>query len=416
MCHGNECRDREVGSCPRCGKDVPRSESRGRPRKYCSKECCDLWFASKEGRADKERRGPTPLSPCLQCQAPCRNRFCGDECRDAWVACPAYCLGCGERIIRNRYGAAATFCSTSCSAKYRWKSLRDSRREGGKSECAQCGVAFAVRAIGRPQKYCSAACRNARKQSQRKRPPVRQRKCERCGDSFRSRYRRQFCSGACRWPNRKGTTAICVSCGKEFIKRESDIKCCSPKCRQARQRAKRKIATCLCCQKPFHWRRMGRRSGKYCSRECAFEARRLRLPCTRFTRRRGTSIECQLSAWFHSWGNDTEECESLPLSGGHLRRCRQYGVPYESISEKTVFDAAGWKCQMCGCDLLRKQTIGDDGKIDPRSPEIDHIIPLSLGAGVSPGHVPSNVQASCRGCNSAKGNRLAPRPAIHTLP
>lgn len=84
------------------------------------------------------------------------------------------------------------------------------------------------------------------------------------------------------------------------------------------------------------------------------------------------------------------------------KRCRKYGVPYTPISRKAVYDRDNWECQLCGKCLLRKYT-RIDGVVDPLSPTVDHIIPLSLGPGVSPGHVWGNVQAACWECNTRKG-------------
>jgi hypothetical protein len=167
-----------------------------------------------------------------------------------------------------------------------------------------------------------------------------------------------------------------------------------------------KVLSCLCCAKPFSPRPGGGRVGKYCSRNCAFEARRLRLPVTRFTKRHGTPIENQLAAWFHAWGNDADDVVAGKRQrSGHKYRCQKFGVPYEKFSLKGILKRDGWECQWCGCELLRKLTEDESGKTDPRSPCVDHIVPLSLGP-PCPGHVPSNVQASCYRCNQKKGSLM----------
>lgn len=64
-----------------------------------------------------------------------------------------------------------------------------------------------------------------------------------------------------------------------------------------------------------------------------------------------------------------------------------------------------WKCQLCGDNLLdRYTTIMGTRTPHPRSPTIDHIVPLSFGP-TSPGHVFDNCQAACFECNSHRGTK-----------
>ncbi|MGV9815459.1 HNH endonuclease [Streptomyces cellulosae] len=70
------------------------------------------------------------------------------------------------------------------------------------------------------------------------------------------------------------------------------------------------------------------------------------------------------------------------------------------MSRAAVFRRDGWICQLCGEGIDRAVRFPH-----PRSKSIDHIVPLSHGAG-TPGHVFSNCQAAHLGCNSSKGNRV----------
>ena len=184
----------------------------------------------------------------------------------------------------------------------------------------------------------------------------------------------------------------------------------STPCRRAVQRQ------CLCCQKPFRKRGSGRNVGKYCSRECAFEARRLRLPCARLTKRRGTTLDAHLAIWFCSWGNDASDTLYIGESaGGHRKRCIKYGCHFESFAAWRIFERDGWRCQICECDLLPKWTnVGEAETPHPRSPTIDHIVPLSFGPS-GPGHRPENVQAACWSCNSKKSDSFDPA-SLNRLP
>lgn len=92
--------------------------------------------------------------------------------------------------------------------------------------------------------------------------------------------------------------------------------------------------------------------------------------------------------------------------GGPSRRCKQFGIPYENISYRTIFLRDNWTCKICGIHTPESKR----GTFEEDAPEVDHIWPLSLVVdGVkSPGHVLSNCQAACRKCNNikaAKGNQ-----------
>jgi transcription elongation factor Elf1 len=140
---------------------------------------------------------------------------------------------------------------------------------------------------------------------------------------------------------------------------------------------------------------------KYCSRECAF-AKKAKRDLTK-----------DIATWFHAWGGEEvvpRPKKKFAWSGGHKGRCEKFGVPYEEVSRKSIFERDDWQCQICGISLLHKYSkLGDT--VDPQSPTIDHIIPLSLGADVSPGHVEDNLQAACWQCNIRWSNILD-KPSI----
>jgi 5-methylcytosine-specific restriction endonuclease McrA len=77
------------------------------------------------------------------------------------------------------------------------------------------------------------------------------------------------------------------------------------------------------------------------------------------------------------------------------RRAVTRGVGAEKVDYNVVFARDGWRCQLCG----RKTDVKARGKMRPKSPVIDHIIPLAAGGS----HSYLNVQCACHACNSAKG-------------
>jgi 5-methylcytosine-specific restriction endonuclease McrA len=118
--------------------------------------------------------------------------------------------------------------------------------------------------------------------------------------------------------------------------------------------------------------------------------------------------------WFGNWSNDAAD----PLHvgdnvGGHKIRCIKYGCHYESFPAKSILHRDNWTCQICQRELLAKWTKIDGSETPhPRSPTIDHIVPLSYGPS-GPGHRPDNVQAACWSCNIKKSDSFAgPLPTV----
>lgn len=77
-----------------------------------------------------------------------------------------------------------------------------------------------------------------------------------------------------------------------------------------------------------------------------------------------------------------------------LERGARVGV---SIDPLRVFMRDGWKCQLCGTSTPKSKR----GTYEDKAPELDHILPISLGGK----HDWSNVHCSCRKCNLDKGAR-----------
>jgi len=71
-------------------------------------------------------------------------------------------------------------------------------------------------------------------------------------------------------------------------------------------------------------------------------------------------------------------------------------VAVESVDPIKVFDRDGWRCQLCG----KKTPKAKRGTYSRNAPELDHIMPLSLGGE----HSYRNTQCLCRSCNGSKSN------------
>lgn len=84
--------------------------------------------------------------------------------------------------------------------------------------------------------------------------------------------------------------------------------------------------------------------------------------------------------------------------GRSRERAKHYGVEYKYVPPKKILDRDNWTCYVCK-DVLSKD---DRGKNLIKSPEIDHIIPISLGGP----HIESNLACICRACNIKKSNKM----------
>ena len=78
------------------------------------------------------------------------------------------------------------------------------------------------------------------------------------------------------------------------------------------------------------------------------------------------------------------------------RRALRRGATSEPYTLTEIAERDGHRCGLCRRKV--KMTLRPP---DPRSPAVDHIVPLSRGGD----DVRANVQLAHMGCNSAKGNR-----------
>ena len=82
-------------------------------------------------------------------------------------------------------------------------------------------------------------------------------------------------------------------------------------------------------------------------------------------------------------------------SSKQTRRAERKGCAASRVDAMQVFARDGWRCQLCN----RKTPQAKRGTYAANAPELDHIMPLSLGGE----HTYANTQCACRSCNAAKG-------------
>lgn len=58
-----------------CGASLPAAKPKGRPRKWCSRRCCDQHRWLHRDPLKPWGGGKSPMTPCLQCGRPVRKRY-----------------------------------------------------------------------------------------------------------------------------------------------------------------------------------------------------------------------------------------------------------------------------------------------------------------------------------------------------
>ena len=95
----------------------------------------------------------------------------------------------------------------------------------------------------------------------------------------------------------------------------------------------------------------------------------------------------------------TEQGKANSSNSRHKYRALKAGATVEKFTPQEVFDRDRYICQSCGI----KTRPDYKNQYHPKYPNLDHIIPLSVGGD----HSKKNTQCLCYKCNLEKGNRHA---------
>lgn len=253
-------------------------------------------------------------------------------------------------------------------------------------ECTQCGCEVARHVAANPCKACRIDNRRKARllTAQRRAPLMRVGfTCIECGVVFYlSRQRASAGSNA-----GSAERACSVLCHNRFSNRL-----------KRKPHPLRPMLSCVQCGVPFS-KRYGRR---FCSRLCGDMWSRQKLAEERRALREANLHRCPRCQKEFVPEHTTKQiycsmrCANLsaPSHGTHQHRARMYGVEHQPVSRLSIFERDRWRCQLCGRHIRRWLNL-------PRhthAPELDHIVPLSLGGP----HRPSNLQTTCRDCNGKK--------------
>jgi 5-methylcytosine-specific restriction endonuclease McrA len=143
-----------------------------------------------------------------------------------------------------------------------------------------------------------------------------------------------------------------------------------PRVARARPSGQGRLRNCAHCGNTYRPKRS--RQKTFCSVECRNDAMR----ATKVSRRVNYNSPSRVS------GKNPR------------RRARKYGVEYQPVSKRTVFERDNWTCGICSKPI--DQALSYPHQL---SASLDHVVPLSRGGA----HTYSNVRAAHLICNSLRG-------------
>lgn len=259
--------------------------------------------------------------------------------------------------------------------------------------CATCGHCFEQSGPGRPRSRCYDCARE---------PTFDYGHCETCGTELSGRRfsRRRFCSRKCRRSAKRQLS--CKWCDGAFFAPETTRYTCSNECELAWRSFRQSGGK----SSPWSpkWPDIVRPTPEIDALQSAIdEADRLR-------RARFISKQCDCGVWF-MWdrrvgGVPWARCETCAEQKKRddkkrtkdRRRARKVGAYVDDVNRAYIFERDRYRCQICHGRLAMKQK-----SPHPKSPTIDHIIPLAAGGT----HEPSNAQAAHFICNARKRDNAA---------
>lgn len=242
--------------------------------------------------------------------------------------------------------------------------------------------------------------------------------CLFCGIELTRKTQKKYCSVSCQKAHRSVLTGMkrirtCKWCGKEFVMRWPSGKArkgeanegqfCSRKCKGLAKRNKLTcpvyVKECSICGKWFTSRHQRAR----CSDECTLEYNRLvaykrnsgRQVITKICKECGNEFTPEYGCKKRIFCSDMCSKKNGRRKCKGTRRAKKRGNGHEAFDPIDVLRRDKWRCQLCGVRTPKKLR----GTWELNAPELDHIVPLSMGGE----HSMRNSQCLCRKCNSEKG-------------
>ena len=285
---------------------------------------------------------------------------------------------------------------------------------GHESACEQCGEGFSRRTHhGKKQRFCGLQCSN---RAQADAADARNaRACETCGKTFRRRnpnaatardagkYCSKKCYGAARAAARAAQRIATGATLVDWFEGWHAQHVRAARGKAAHSRIAGRLAAKVCGQcgnsnpKPH---------SRFCSSECRRIARRKQIAGPH-------SVLVSVSPGRLSrWDKSRQQALGHSKNGWHLSRCKEAGLPFDAgVTFEFVRERDKGRCRQCGVKTLPAYTtkyhpLFGRVEVDPRSPTVDHIVPLRHKDNDKHGHTANNTQLLCHACNSKKSGTV----------
>lgn len=289
------------------------------------------------------------------------------------------------------------------------------------ASCSSCGKPAWRTKTSRPEITCRE-CRRERPSAQRKRKQPITRTCKQCGKGFqpwkraKSQPPQAFCSRSCAATAqnvaRGGISRLrsCEVCGKQFTATRTDKpqRACSRTCGiELRRRdgtlgvkpgtkgphSRVYIRNCAHCGKVF----VGRRSDiRFCGKACYDRAYNAQRSGRRWLPGQRQCASCDALVSDGRWKCDACLAVAKKLQRQRKRRAeraRHRGLAREPYTLEEIAARDRYQCGLC-----RKRVAMTKAVPHPRSPTIDHVLPIACGGD----DTRANVQLAHFECNSRK--------------
>lgn len=259
-------------------------------------------------------------------------------------------------------------------------------------DCELCRIEYQPNHKG--SRFCSRSC--ATKQKNLNRWGSAPRVCPTCGDTLVRKGDHAFptyCSRRCSGIAIAEARFPTARADKEARKAERAVLTASRRATKLIHDAfvlRKKHKSCPVCGSDFTVAPTRGRPMDTCSGECrdAWRVIRLKEYLAAHPEKRKDSPE------YRRVYRKKRRALGLDDKGKNRKRARRFGVAYERVVRRRVYERDGWQCQLCHKAINRTAVVPH-----PLAATLDHIVPMSRGGA----HTYANVHAAHFTCNTAKG-------------
>lgn len=218
--------------------------------------------------------------------------------------------------------------------------------------------------------------------------------CLVCGATFKAKRRHaRYCSSLCRTRAHRARKP----------KKTKDERATQRAARQAARRAAREARWMPCGTRAAYEQHLSRGEQPCDScRQAERDRRRNRRP---YGAKAGACSQCGKAVWLSRSSRPDPTCHDCRRGNPGAAKASPYkrrllsNVPWDGVTNEEILERDRWLCRMDQCLFGSRRIYKSRKWPDPRSPSIDHIIPLSFGGD----DTQFNKRAAHLRCNIVRG-------------